>query len=270
MLNRIYLSADIEGTCGIAHWDETELGKADYEPFRRQMTAEVKAACEGALAGGCDDLFVKDAHDSGRNLIPAELPESVSIFRAWGSDIHSMVSGLDASFSGVIFTGYHSSSNTDTNPLSHTMNTQNASIRINGIQTSELVINAFAAAYYDVPLLMVTGDVGVCEQAKRLNPNVITVPVNRGRGNGAISIHPVEATRRIRAAAEQAVREGLANPEKFKIELPNKFDVEVEFVKHPKARRASFYPGVRQIGPRTVAFSSDAYYDVLRFFMFCL
>ena len=36
------------------------------------------------------------------------------------------------------------------------------------------------------------------------------------------------------------------------------------------ARRASFYPGVRQTGARSVRFSSDSYYDVLRFFMFCL
>lgn len=270
MLNRIFISADIEGTCGIAHWDETELGKPDYEPFRRQMTAEVSAACEGALAGGSDGLFVKDAHDSARNLIPSELPERVELFRGWGSDLHSMVSGLDASFSGVIFTGYHSSSNTDANPLCHTMNLENTSVRINGIQTSELVINAFAAAYYDVPVLMVTGDLGVCEQARRLCPNIITVPVNRGRGNGSISIHPAEAVRRIRAAAEKAVSEGIAHPEKFKIDLPNKFDVEIEYRHHARARRAGFYPGARQSGPRTVTFSSDAYYDVLRFFLFCL
>ena len=78
------------------------------------------------------------------------------------------------------------------------------------------------------------------------------------------------AVRRIRKTAEKAVADGLANPDKFKIDLPNKFDVEVEFKEHSKARRGSFYPGVRQIGPRTIAFSSDAYYDVLRFFMFCL
>ena len=143
MLNRIFLSADIEGTCGIAHWAETELGKPDYEPFRRQMTREVAAACEGAFAAGCEDLLIKDAHDSARNLIPAELPERVSIFRGWGSDIHSMMSGIDASFSGAIFTGYHSSSNTDASPLCHTMNLDNVSIRINGIQASELVINTF-------------------------------------------------------------------------------------------------------------------------------
>ena len=156
MLNRIFLSADIEGTCGIAHWAETELGKPDYEPFRRQMTREVAAACEGAFAAGCEDLLIKDAHDSARNLIPAELPDRVSIFRGWGSDIHSMMSGIDASFSGAIFTGYHSSSNTDASPLCHTMNLDNVSIRINGIQASELVINTFAAALYDVPVLLVT------------------------------------------------------------------------------------------------------------------
>ena len=259
MLDRIFISSDIEGTCGICHWNETELGKAEYEPFRRQMTAEVAAACEGALAGGCDDILIKDAHDSARNLLPNELPEKIQIFRGWGSDIHSMMSGIDASFAGAIFTGYHSPSNFDSSPLAHTMNTQNCSIKLNGIQCSELLINALVCAMYDVPLLMVAGDLGVCEQAKRLNPNIHTVPVQQGRGNGTISIHPAEA-----------VREGIANPDRFRIEMPNKFDVEVEFVHHSKARRASFYPGVRQTGARSVLFSSDAYYEVLRFFMFCL
>ena len=270
MLHRIFISADIEGTCGITHWDETIQGRQDYELFRRQMTKEVKAACEGALAGGSDDLFVKDAHDSARNIITEELPECAQIFRGWGSDVHSVLSGLDASFAGVLFTGYHSSSNTNTSPLCHTMNLDNVSVKINGIQASELVINTYAAAMYDVPVLMVTGDLGVCEQAKRLNPNIVTVPVSRGCGNGSISIQPNEAVRRIREAAEKAVKEGIAHPEHFNVPMPNKFDVEVEYVKHARARRASFYPGVRQLGPRTVRFSSDAYLDVLRFFLFCL
>ena len=210
------------------------------------MTREVAAACAGATAGGSDGVFVKDAHDSARNLIPAELPEDIQIFRGWGSDIHSMMSGLDASFSGVIFTGYHSSSNTDFSPLAHTMNLENCSVRINGIQASEMVINCLVAGYYDVPVLMITGDLGVCEAARRMNPNIYIVPVQTGKGNGTISIHPNEAVRRIRETAEEAVREGLAHPEKFKIELPNHFDVEVEFRHHAKARRASFYPGVRQ------------------------
>lgn len=43
---KLYLSADIEGTCGIAAWDETEKSKPEYAPFANQMSREVSAACE--------------------------------------------------------------------------------------------------------------------------------------------------------------------------------------------------------------------------------
>lgn len=46
----------------------------DYRPFAAQMTAEVAAACEGAVAAGAEDILVKDAHDSARNLDAAGCP----------------------------------------------------------------------------------------------------------------------------------------------------------------------------------------------------
>ncbi|MBY9021720.1 MAG: M55 family metallopeptidase, partial [Candidatus Lokiarchaeota archaeon] len=49
---KIYISADIEGISGIAHWDETEKSKSDYQKFATQMTNEVRAACEGAIKAG--------------------------------------------------------------------------------------------------------------------------------------------------------------------------------------------------------------------------
>ena len=53
----------------------------DY--FREQMSREVAAACRGALAGGADDVLVKDAHDYARNIDPTVLPEEVKILRGW-------------------------------------------------------------------------------------------------------------------------------------------------------------------------------------------
>jgi D-amino peptidase len=47
---KIFLSADIEGTAGIAAWDEAERSHRDYSEFRALMTEEVAAACEGARA----------------------------------------------------------------------------------------------------------------------------------------------------------------------------------------------------------------------------
>lgn len=72
----LFISSDIEGTCGIAAWSETEPGRpdGDYAYFKQQMSREVAAACRGALAAGGERILVKDAHDSARNIDPSVLP----------------------------------------------------------------------------------------------------------------------------------------------------------------------------------------------------
>ena len=65
---KVYISADIEGVTGASHWDETVKQKPEYNEFRDQMTAEVSAACEGALQAGSTEIWVKDAHATTRNL----------------------------------------------------------------------------------------------------------------------------------------------------------------------------------------------------------
>lgn len=42
----LFISSDIEGTCGIAAWSETEPGRpdGDYAYFKQQMSREVAAA----------------------------------------------------------------------------------------------------------------------------------------------------------------------------------------------------------------------------------
>ena len=66
---KIYISVDIEGICGTTHWDEVTRGKEEYPEFQKQMTAEVVAACEGAIKAGASDIVINDAHDSARNII---------------------------------------------------------------------------------------------------------------------------------------------------------------------------------------------------------
>ena len=52
MIRKLYISADIEGICGIADWKETYIGEAQGDYFRAEMTREVAAACEAAVAAG--------------------------------------------------------------------------------------------------------------------------------------------------------------------------------------------------------------------------
>ena len=130
---KVFISADIEGVNNIATWDETDLKSGEYSYFRKQMTEEVARACMGAKAAGADTIFVKDAHDSARNLILKDLPEYVTLHRGWQGCPCSMMAGLDESFDAVIFIGYHSPASSDGNPLSHTMNLRNQYVKINGV-----------------------------------------------------------------------------------------------------------------------------------------
>ena len=190
---KIFVSSDMEGTCGITAWCETDKGKDLYDHFRAQMSAECAAACRGAIEAGAEDVLVKDAHDSARNIDPSVLPEQARIFRGWGRTPLSMMAGIDESFGGVFFTGYHSAAEMDTNPLSHTMNTQNNFVKLNDELCPELMINSLIASYYRVPVYLLTGDKGLCDWMSAHCPGTVTVPVNEGRGAGCVSIHPRQA-----------------------------------------------------------------------------
>lgn len=264
-MKKLFISADIEGTCGILHWDETIKEKSDFTYFARQMTREVAAACEGAFQGGVEDILVRDAHHSARNLLPDLLPPYTRLLRGWAPDPYCMMTGLDSTYDGVIFTGYHSAASWDGNPLAHSMDTDLISITINGEAASELMINSYTAAYENVPVLMVTGDEMLCRWMNAFSPNTAVVPVSRGVGAASLALHPEEALRRIRETAQEAVQ---YKREDCLISLPEYFEVEITFKKHQDAYRNGFYPGVKQRGPHTIFFETEDYYEVLRLLHF--
>lgn len=266
-MSRIFLSCDIEGTCGVAHWDETEKDKPDYARFAAQMSREAAAACEGAIAGGAKELLVRDAHSTARNIDPALLPLQARIMRGWGRDPYAMMSGLERGFDGVMFTGYHSACGWAGNPLSHTMNTRNVYVKVNGETMSELMMNSLTAAMFGVPVLLVTGDRMLCDWFQTKVPGALTVPVSEGVGNGSVSLHPQRAVELIREAARNAMaldRAACLYP------TPDRFEVEICYRQHHDARGASWYPGMRLKDDRTVVYACQGWMDALTMLHFCL
>ena len=269
---RLYLSADIEGTCGIADWAETERATMDdYRPFAAQMTAEVAAACEGAVAAGAEDILVKDAHDSARNLDAARLPRQARVLRGWTGDPLCMMAGLErGAFGGVLFTGYHAWGCCGGNPLSHTRTTACDQVTLNGVPASEFLINAYTALYFGVPVAFLSGDRELCAFAQDWLPGLVAVPVNEGRGGGVLSMHPQAAVEAIRAGAEEAVRRLRAGGAGMSVPLPRRFAATVRYKEHKDAYRRSFYPGARLEDSKTISFDAEDWYEVLRFCHFVL
>lgn len=264
---KVFISADIEGVNNIVSWDETDLKSSEYSYFRKQMTEEVYRACEGAKAAGATEIFVKDAHDSARNLILKDLPEYVKLHRGWEGCPGSMMAGLDESFDAVIFIGYHSPASSEGNPLSHTMNLRNQYVKINGILASEFYINALYASYLGVPVAFLSGDKNLTKLVQEENPNIETVATKEGSHGAVISNHPAVTNKQIEETVKKALSKDLSNN---LVKLPRHFDVEIQYKKFNDAFSASFYPGCKQISSDTVLYSSDDYYEVLRALKFIL
>ena len=262
---KIYISADIEGVTGVTHWDETELGKGDYGPFREQMTAEVAAACEGALEAGATEIWVKDAHDSARKIIASKLHHEAKLIRGWSGHPFIMVQELDDTFQGLVLIGYHSRGGAGTSPLAHTMTGSITRMSINERPASEFLIHTYAAAYVNVPVAFVSGDKGLCAEITQFNPHIGTLAVKEGIGNSTVSIHPDLATAGIREGVSKALKGDLSL---CRVKLPAHFSVEIQFRRAYDAYHFGFFPGAMQKDDVTVRFENDSYYEVMRFLLF--
>lgn len=258
---KIYISSDIEGVAGITNWEEARKEHATYPEFREAMTAEVVAACEGAIEAGATEIVIKDAHGSGRNIIAARLPDCVRLIRSWSGHPLLMVQELDESFDAIMFLGYHAKAGSDGNPLAHTITLKVHRLAINGETASELVMHSLAAAMFKVPVAFVSGDKDICRDAVALNANIVTVPVSEGIGPSTVSIVP----RRAQALIKEGVRTALARDlAACHIALPEAFTLEVTYNNPVDAYGASWYPGMTKTGPQTVRFESKSYFEVLR------
>ncbi len=262
---KIFISADIEGTAGILSWDEAEKTHADYAEFRALMTSEVLAACEGARAAGATEIVIKDAHDSGRNLILDRLPAYVRIVRGWSGHPDAMMFGIDESFDAALYTGYHSKAGVEDNPLAHTSTLRISRLILNGETASEFTLNALCAARYGVGSVFLSGDEGICADARALVPGIAIVETLKGVGAATISLAPAAARAAIREGVEKALRDGSRQAPPV---IPEKVEIVIEFSNPVDAYRASWYPSVRQHGPRAVAFASDDYFEILRAYRF--
>ncbi len=264
---KVYISVDIEGVTGVTSWKETGAGGDGYERACKQMTAEVAAACKGAMKAGASKVLVKDSHGSGRNIYHEDLPKGVELIRGWCSTTDEMMAGVDRDCDLAFLVGYHSGSGSDKNPLSHTMNTDFAEVSVNGNKMSEMDFSALICAKYDVPIALVTGDKGLCDMAAERLPWALTVPVKEGIGEGTLNIHPEEAISKIEQKAYEAVKAYKGKSLRV-LDIEEKYELVVKYKHHFAAKRAANYPHAYRIDDTTAGVTCATLQEMLVAFTF--
>ena len=257
---KLFISADIEGCTGTTLSEETHKSEACYRAFADRMTEEVRAVCEAALEAGADEIVVKDGHGDATNIDIMRMPAGVKLIRGKSGHPYNMMFGLDESFDGVLYVGYHSPGGSPESPLSHTSTGNTNYITLNGQRMSEFLLNSYTAGMLGVPVLFLSGDQGICREAEEMIPAITTVSTKIGCGASTINQAPDTVIALLKEKTKEALSKDFSE---CRIDLPEYFEYEANYKDLKKAYRMSFYPGVNRIDERTNHFETADYMDIL-------
>lgn len=257
---KVYISADIEGTCGITDTEHTKRDGKDYALARTLMTLEVNAAAEGAFQGGATEVVVNDAHGTMNNLLLGELHEKVRLLSGSPKPL-SMLQGVDGC-DCAFFVGYHACAGTPHAILDHTYNGRVVyNVRVNGTTLGELGLNAYLAGYFGVPVVLVSGDRKVVEEASHLLKGVDAVVTKEGVGRrAAVNRPPGEVREELRKKAQKAVESKKPTP--LKMNPP--FRLELDVIYTNMADAVEMMPGVERVSGRCLAYECGDFLTLYR------
>ena len=265
---KIYISADMEGVVGVVSGDQLGPSGFEYQRFRAFMTQEVNTAIDAAFEAGATEVVVSDSHGNGENLLLEQLPENVVVIRSWPRPL-SMMEGIDATFDGVIFIGYHTSTTNTRGVRAHTLSSARlTAVRLNGQAMAEAGINAAIAGHFDVPIIMISGDDAIVEEAQSLLGDIEGAVVKWALGfHSAKTLTPQAAYPVIR----EKVKAAMARIDEFKpYRLDGPIQLEVSFKNYRPVEVLGYLPIVERIDAHTIRFVGKDMIEVSKFLAFIL
>ena len=261
---KVYISVDLEGISGVASETMVSAAGPEYDRGRKLMADDTNAAIRGALAGGAREIVVNDSHGSHANLRMEDLAPRARLitnsFKRYG-----MMEGLDATFDAVLFIGYHAKAGSTRGFFAHTGDSNVKDLEIDGRSVGESGMNAMLAAWYGVPVVLITGDDVAVEQYKEQAPNVRSVVVKRAINTRAGELFPLEE---VHHEIEQAAREAVAGAHKMQPQHPPSIRVKIRFRDILTPELAEMLPTMERPEPDTIAYTSDSApraYNLIRF-----
>ena len=263
---KIYISADMEGVVGVVTDEQLGPGGFEYERFREFMTAEVNAAIVAAKAAGATEFVISDSHGNGQNLLIDKLPDDVTVIRSWPREL-SMMAGIDDTFDGVIFIGYHSSTANTRGVRAHTMSSANITgVRLNGIEMTEGSMAAAAAGHFGVPVIMISGDDAAVAENQVIIGNLEGAVVKWTKGfHSAETLTPEAGYEVIRTRTMSAInRIGEFQP--YVLETP--IELELTLKNYTPIELLGYLPDVERVNSHTIRFVGKDIIEISNFLTF--
>ena len=264
---KIYISADMEGLTGVVTGDQLGPAGFEYGRFREVMTDEVLAVIQAAREAGATEILVSDSHGNGQNLLLDRLPDDVQVVRSWPRPL-MMMQGVDETFDGAFFIGYHASTTNTTGVRAHTISSATlTAVRLNGVPMTEGSLNAAIAGHFGVPVLMVSGDDATVAEIRDVIGDVEGAVVKWSHGfHSARTLTPAAG----RALIAERAAAALARRGDFQPWSPGDgpLALELSFKNYMPAELLAYLPTVERVDSHTVRFLGNDMLEVSRFIQF--
>src|SRR4029453_7726758 len=104
---------------------------------------------------------------------------------------YGMMEGLNESFDGAIFIGYHAKAGSPSGLFAHTGSGVVADVRVNGRSLGEGGLNTLMAQWHGVPVVLVTGDDVAVAQVREVATGARAVTTKRAINQRAVELRPL-------------------------------------------------------------------------------
>jgi len=261
---KIFISVDMEGIWGLVSSSHVSHDSSEYNRTRRLMTQEANWAIEEAFNNGATEVVVNDSHSNMDNLLIEELDPRAQLISG-GPKPLSMMEGIDDTFDGVIFVGYHTRAGTINGVFNHTYSGKSiANVTINGKRMGECGINAGVAGYFGVPILAISGDDLLAAQAKEEIGDLETIIVKKAISRYSAHNFSKETVRDLyRTRLAEAIRNRDKKPV---LKYEGKISMDIEFNREVMAECAMLLPEAVRIDEKTIRIESEDYIKIFMMF----
>jgi D-amino peptidase len=177
------------------------------------------------------------------------------------------MAGIDETFDGVIFTGYHASTDNTRGVRAHTMSSSNiTSLRLNGMTMTEGSINAAIAGHFGVPVIMVSGDDIAVAENQVIIGDIEGAVVKWSSGfHSARTLTPEAAYEVIRTRTKSAI-DRIDQFEPYILETP--ITLELSLKHYQPVELLAYLSNVEKVNSHTIRFVGDDITEVSNFLQF--
>ena len=263
---KLFISVDLEGIGGVGSPLMTSSGGKDYGTSRRYLTEEVNSVVAAIFEHvPSADILVNDSHGDHQNVLHGELDPRVSYIQGSIKPL-GMVQGLDSSFDGAIFIGYHAKAGDPDGFLAHTGSGSVKGLWLNDVEVGEGGMNAAFAGSLGVPVILVSGDSAAAAELGQLLGSETVTTKTAETPSSARLLHPDVVRAMLRETTEIAL-DRLRIDGFSPLEIGSPVEIRMRFASTTHVDVLQSIPGMSKVDGYTVRYtarSMDEAYRLIR------